>query len=166
MIFIGLGANLPSKYGPPLITLKAALEMLPDKGVRVDRVSRFWRTAPVPVSNQPDFINAVACLDYKGGAEDLLKILQDLEHEFGRVRNEKNAPRCLDLDILDFRSEIVEIASLSVPHPRMAERAFVLYPLQELAPDWTHPVSGAHITHLIKTLPEDQNADPVHMEVL
>ncbi|MFN4013815.1 MAG: 2-amino-4-hydroxy-6-hydroxymethyldihydropteridine diphosphokinase [Reyranella sp.] len=162
-IYVGAGANLPHpSYGPPAETLRAALLELDRRGGRVLRCSRWYRTAPVPVSDQPWYVNVVAEVATTLSADDLLLTLHEIEELFGRVRSVPNAPRLIDLDLLDFRGEIAPpgAGKAVLPHPRMAARAFVLRPLADLAPAWRHPVSGASIHDLLGTLPADQAAEP------
>jgi 2-amino-4-hydroxy-6-hydroxymethyldihydropteridine diphosphokinase len=162
-IYVGAGANLPHpSYGSPRATLQAALLELDRKGARVVDCSRWYRTAPVPVSDQPWYVNVVAEVATALSADDLLTALHDIEDLFGRVRSVPNAPRLVDLDLLDYRGEIAApgAGKAILPHPRMAGRAFVLRPLADLAPGWHHPVSGASIQDLLQVLPPDQAAEP------
>jgi 2-amino-4-hydroxy-6-hydroxymethyldihydropteridine diphosphokinase len=119
--------------------LQAALAALERRGLTVRQVSPWYRTAPVP-------------------ADRLLAELHAVEEEFGRVRGARNAPRIIDLDLLDYRGEIAAggPGKASLPHPRMTGRAFVLRPLADVAPQWRHPVSGASIQALVAALPGDQ----------
>ncbi|HEY4855373.1 MAG TPA: 2-amino-4-hydroxy-6-hydroxymethyldihydropteridine diphosphokinase, partial [Xanthobacteraceae bacterium] len=141
MILIGIGGNLESaQFGPPRDTLTAALAALKEKRIRILTRSGWYRTEPVPRSDQPWFVNAVVSLATELGAKDLLNALQATERQFGRVREEPNAPRVLDLDILDYQGEVMDTTSLVLPHPRLHERRFVLIPIAEIAPDWRHPI--------------------------
>jgi 2-amino-4-hydroxy-6-hydroxymethyldihydropteridine diphosphokinase len=151
MILIALGANLPSSAGPPEATLRAALDALRARGIGIAVVSRFYRTSAWPDRRDPDFVNAVARLDTELAPAELLAILHDVEMSFGRKRSAKNAPRTLDLDLLDYDGLVCE-ASPSLPHPRLDERAFVLVPLRDVAPGWRHPVSGRSVDELIAAL--------------
>jgi 2-amino-4-hydroxy-6-hydroxymethyldihydropteridine diphosphokinase len=158
-IYIALGGNLPHpRYGPPKATLQAALAALESRGVTILRVSPWYRTAPVPASEQPWYFNAVAEISTDLPADGLLAELHAVEKEFGRVRSAPNAPRIIDLDLLDYRGEIVAggPGKATLPHPRMIGRAFVLRPLADVAPEWLHPVSGASIQALVAALPADQ----------
>lgn len=158
-IYIGLGANLPHpKHGPPRQTLEAALANLADRGVVILRISPWYRSAPVPASDQPWYVNAVAEVATDLAADRLLAQLHAIEEAFGRVRTVANAARFIDLDLLDFHGEIAAggPGQATLPHPRMAERAFVLRPLADLAPDWRHPVTGMSISALVAALPADQ----------
>ena len=158
MIFIGLGANLDSpQHGPPVDTLAAALGAIASPDCRVLRRSSWYRSAPVPRSDQPWFVNGVAELETDLGPDELLAWLHRIEDAFGRVRTGKDAPRVLDLDLLLYHDLVTEPPRAAVvPHPRMTERAFVLLPLRELVPDWIDFRSGRSIGALIGQLPPDQ----------
>jgi 2-amino-4-hydroxy-6-hydroxymethyldihydropteridine diphosphokinase len=160
MILLGLGANLPSSVGPPLATLEAALAALQAAGVMPVARSRWYRTAPVPASDQPWFVNAVAQVETSLDAPDLLALLQKIELGFGRRREIPNEARTLDLDILDYDGRVEERAGLILPHPRLHERAFVLLPLQDVAPNWRHPKLGRTVSALLAALPPGQTATP------
>ena len=124
------------------------------------RVSPWYRTAPVPASDQPWYVNAVAEVASDLPADALLAQLHAVEAAFGRARTVPNAARPIDLDLLDFQGEVAPggPGRATLPHPRMTDRAFVLLPLADLAPEWRHPVSGLSIRALIEALPADQVA--------
>jgi 2-amino-4-hydroxy-6-hydroxymethyldihydropteridine diphosphokinase len=137
--FVGLGANLDD----PRMQVSQALGELDDiAATRLVRASSLYRSAPLGHVAQPQFVNAVAELDTALSAARLLGELQGLEARHGRTRSFANAPRTLDLDLLLFGDEIIASADLTVPHPRMHERAFVLLPLLEIAPGATVPGRG------------------------
>jgi len=156
-LFIGLGANLtPDGYAGPREGGMAAISALADEGVHLLAMSRWYESAPVPISDQPWYLNAVAEATTELDAASTLAALHYTERRFGRVRTERNAARVLDLDLLDFAGMVSNASDLALPHPRLHERAFVLLPLGELCPDWVHPVSGIAIQDLIAMLPGDQ----------
>lgn len=160
LILIGIGANLPSAFGSPLQTCMAAVESLGEFGVCVSRRSRWYKTAPLPVSDQPWFINGVAAVECDLDPEALLQALHTVEHGFGRERSGIGAARCLDLDLLDYHGVLRDGgAPPELPHPRLADRAFVLLPLAEVAPAWVHPRSGETIAGLIAALDPGQIAE-------
>jgi 2-amino-4-hydroxy-6-hydroxymethyldihydropteridine diphosphokinase len=137
--YIGLGSNLAE----PQSQVERALQELGSlPRSHLVRSSSLYRTAPVGYAAQPDFVNAVAALDTGLDAHGLLRELQTLEAGHGRARSFPNAPRTLDLDLLLFGDERISDAELVVPHPRMHERAFVLEPLVEIAPDAEIPGRG------------------------
>jgi 2-amino-4-hydroxy-6-hydroxymethyldihydropteridine diphosphokinase len=159
VIILGIGGNLPTRFGPPRETHAAALVALAARGVHPVRVSRLWRTAPVPASDQPWFVNAVAEVDSALPPHELLAVLNEVEADFGRLRGARNAPRGIDLDLLDYHGWLTHTDSLDLPHPRLHQRAFVLLPLAEVAPNWRHPLSHRRLSDLIADLPPDQVAE-------
>ncbi len=161
MILIALGANLPSAAGGPQQTLEAALERLEASGVPIVARSRWYRTAPVPVSDQPWFVNGVARVETTLEPAALLALLRRVEEEFGRQRTVRNAARALDLDIIDYDGRVENTPELTLPHPRMQDRAFVLLPLAEIAPAWRHPTLGKTVESLVSALPPEQKAEPM-----
>ncbi|MSP68087.1 MAG: 2-amino-4-hydroxy-6-hydroxymethyldihydropteridine diphosphokinase [Alphaproteobacteria bacterium] len=157
-ILIALGANMPSPvHGAPARTLLAAIDCLQVAGIRVLRRSRLYRSAPVPAADQPWFANAVVRVATALSPTELMGRLHWIEADFGRVRAEPNAPRTLDLDLIAYGTRVTtegaEAESPVLPHPRLAERAFVLRPLAEVAPDWRHPATGERIAELLARLP-------------
>ncbi|HEY9902910.1 MAG TPA: 2-amino-4-hydroxy-6-hydroxymethyldihydropteridine diphosphokinase [Candidatus Sericytochromatia bacterium] len=145
---IALGSNL----GDSLTILKDALEILAESpSITLKKYSSWYQTAPVGPP-QPDYLNGCALLEVHLTPQDLLETLLGIEAKFGRVRRERNGPRTLDLDLLLFDDLILDTPNLQVPHPRMRERAFVLVPLAEIAPDWVEPVSGKAIAQLVQTV--------------
>lgn len=139
LAYVALGANL----GDPVASIRAAfgaLANLPES--RVTRSSSLYRTAPLGITEQPEFINAVAALETSLAPESLLEALLDLETRFGRIRAEKDGPRVLDLDLLLYNDQQLSLPRLTLPHPRLHLRAFVLYPLAELAPGLALPGRG------------------------
>lgn len=162
MIFIGIGANLPSRAGAPRDTLAAALADLERAGVRVLGRSGWVETAPVPISDQPWFVNAVAAVETRLPPTELLALLHRIEADYGRERLAVNGARTLDLDLLAYHDMVnAGPESPLLPHPRLAERAFVVRPLAELAPDWRHPASGKGISELLAGLDPAQETRPL-----
>jgi 2-amino-4-hydroxy-6-hydroxymethyldihydropteridine diphosphokinase len=161
MILVALGANLPSPvHGGPRATLEAALVALDRAGLRVVRRSAWYETAPVPVSDQPWYVNGVAVVATALGPAEVLETLHGIEAAFGRVRNVVNAPRVLDLDLLAYGDRISAAWPL-LPHPRLHERAFVLRPLADVAPEWRHPVEGSDIPTMLAAIGPEQTTRPL-----
>lgn len=143
---IALGSNL----GESLAILQDALKLLSQTpAITLQHCSSWYQTAPVGPP-QPDFINGCALLQVQLTPPELLEILLEIEAKFGRIRKERNGPRTLDLDLLLFDDLILDSPRLQIPHPRMLERAFVLVPLAEIAPNWVEPVSGIAIAQLLQ----------------
>lgn len=156
-ILIGIGANLvPDGYGSAREGCKAAIARLGGADIDVTAVSPWYETAPVPVSDQPWFNNAVIAAQTALPVDQALAALHRIESEFGRMRTVRNAARVLDLDLLDYGAAAYDRNGITVPHPRLHQRAFVLLPLRDVAPDYLHPVSGMSIDEMIDGLPADQ----------
>lgn len=158
--YIGMGANLPSSAGAPEATLAAAAVRLATLG-HVAARSHLYSTEPVGFKDQPRFVNAVVALETAMPPRGLLEGLLTIEREFGRDRSAglQNGPRTLDLDILLFGDLRISEVGLEIPHPRLAERAFVLVPLNEIAPKICDPRTGLTVAQLLQQLfPDSQGA--------
>ena len=154
MILIALGANLPHRAGQPADTLKRALGELKRQGVEIREVSAFYETPAWPDPADPAFVNAVAAVKTSLQPVELLMLLHGVETDFGRLRSASNAPRTLDLDLLDYDGRVLAEPQLTLPHPRMTTRSFVLVPLRDVAPAWRHPVTGQGLPELLAVLPD------------
>ena len=163
MILIALGSNLPSpRFGPSEAVLEAALFALSRQKVKVRRRSSWYRSAPQPRLDQPWYVNGVIEVETELSPQELLSLLHEIEAEFGRVRKERNEARVLDLDLIAYHDVVSAPGEVpQVPHPRMAERAFVVLPIAELAPDWSHPVTGLTAKELRACLFEDLEIERV-----
>lgn len=161
-VFIGLGANL----GDAKAHLKAGLDGLAAiRGYQPLGVSSLYVTAPVGPVEQPPFLNAVAYGKYRGGAIELLRAMQQIEAGRGRERVVHWGPRTLDLDLLIFGEDIIDLPELKVPHPEMWQRAFVLVPLMEIAPDLKLPLWQKTAGELYQAMTlEEQREQSVHKE--
>ena len=165
MIFIGLGGNLTCPtFGPPRATCGAALQIMEQRGIKVSARSRWYESAPVPVSDQPWYVNGVVAAETSLDADALVREVLEIETELGRRRTVANAPRTIDLDVIAYGDTVIKGNArdqVTIPHPRMHGRAFVVLPMAEIAPDWRHPVSGASLDELIAALPADQVCRPM-----
>ena len=163
MILIALGANLPSpRYGPPLAICEAALDCLTRDGtIVVARRAPWYRSAPIPASDQPPYVNGVAQLITQRDPVSLLARLHAVEQAFGRTRAAPNAARTLDLDLLAHGDYVVHEKDLQLPHPRMHERGFVLVPLCDIAADWRHPERDLTARQMLEALTPGYSVEPI-----
>jgi 2-amino-4-hydroxy-6-hydroxymethyldihydropteridine diphosphokinase len=160
--YIGMGGNIPSSAGSPETTLAAALARLGSLG-RIVRGSSLYSTEPVGYADQPRFVNSVVAIETSLSARQVLESLLCIERAFGRDRSAgiKDGPRTLDLDLLLLGDEVVHEEGLDLPHPRLAERAFVLAPLAEIAPDLVIVTQGKSVKELLQRLTSDKTRNAV-----
>jgi 2-amino-4-hydroxy-6-hydroxymethyldihydropteridine diphosphokinase len=151
VVYLGLGSNMGNRQD----NLDKALDFLSQR-LRIGKVSSVYDTEPVGNPNQPRFLNLV-CQAYTTLAPaGLLTLAKGIESKLGRVISQSNAPRPIDIDILLYGDQVIKTPELVIPHPRLAERAFVLVPLAEIAPDLRHPVMGKTVNELLQRLPQTQ----------
>lgn len=146
-VYLGLGSNLGDRAG----YLRRARENLAPE-VKLLRASSVYETPPWGYSDQPAFLNQVVEVQTDLEPEALLAKLKGIESELGRVKNFRYGPRCIDLDILFYENCVYQSERLTIPHPSLAERAFVLVPMNELAPNFIHPLLHEHISELLASL--------------
>lgn len=152
--YLGLGSNIGDKRG----YLRRAIGLL-ESGCHVLEISSFYRTEPVGYREQDWFLNCAARVETESTPHKLLEFIQGIENRLGRVRTIKNGPRTIDIDILLFDNSVIDSGGLTVPHPRMHERGFVLQPLAEIAADVVHPVLGVTIGELRRKLPANHRVE-------
>jgi len=153
--FIALGTNIE----PRETHFIKALELLTDHDkLRIEKISSIYETDPVGYEDQADFLNMVVSVETEFSAEELLVYCQSVENELGRERSIRFGPRTIDLDILLYNHENIKMDRLEIPHPRMHERAFVLVPLGEVAPEVELPGTGKSVQQLLAELPDEEKA--------
>ncbi len=166
LVYLSLGSNV----GDRRANLEAAIQRLGEMG-EVKSVSSFYETAPVEYTNQPDFLNCAVELETEKMPKQFLAATQAIEHDLGRRRPAPGSgprikgPRTLDIDILIFGRALVKTAGLTIPHPAMHERRFVLEPLAEIAPELRHPVSKKTVREMLHALPAGQAVKKVKSEM-
>ena len=163
MILLGLGSNLPSIFGDRFQNIDLAVSTLEGYGVQLKKKSSYYESLSYPNKRNPKFINIVIEIETYLPPEDLASVLIFIEESLERKRNKKNDPRTCDIDIIDYNSQIIDFKykdlDFTVPHTKLIYRNFILYPLQEILPDWKHPKTKELISVLIEKLPkEDKNS--------
>ena len=148
-VYLGLGSNLGDRQG----NLDKALDLLSQR-LRVEKISSVYETEPIGNINQPRFLNLVCQAHTKLMPTELLTLAKGIESKLGRTFNKANTPRPIDIDILFYGEQVIEAPELIIPHPRLTERAFVLIPLADIAPDLVHPANGKIVNELLKEVRE------------
>jgi len=159
-VVIALGANLKGEYPSIQALLEAALEAFGPQGLTILRRSSWWRSAAWPDPTAPAYLNGVAVVETALGPRQTLAALERIEAAFGRERSVPNAPRTLDLDLVAHGRSLSQDPRLVLPHPRAADRRFVMGPLAEIAPGWRHPVSGRTAEDLARAATVGTDAAP------
>tara|TARA_Y100000590_G_scaffold432255_1_gene548068 strand:+ start:2702 stop:3214 length:513 start_codon:yes stop_codon:yes gene_type:complete len=159
MIILGLGSNLTSNKGNRFKNIDLAISLLEQYQFKILKKSSYFETPSYPDSNNPKFINIVAAVESNLPPTDLASVLIFVEQKLGRVRSVKNAPRTIDIDIIDYNKKVLDFSynnlKFTVPHLELSNRNFVLMPLYEIIPDWIHPKTNENIKTLIQDLSED-----------
>jgi 2-amino-4-hydroxy-6-hydroxymethyldihydropteridine diphosphokinase len=150
-VVIALGSNLPGDFVSSEALLEAAVARLVEAGLPVLKRSGWWRSAAWPDPSGPEYRNGVTLVEANTGPEAVLRTLFDIEATFRRVREGRNSPRTLDLDLIAHGRRVIQASGLTLPHPRAHERLFVMGPLAEIAPGWRHPVLGRTAAELAAT---------------
>ena len=152
MIHINIGSNLESVYGSRFDNITIAIKLLIDAKIKIQRISNYYETPSYPNNNFPKFLNVGILANYKSNYLDLLKEIKLIEKKLGRLKSKKNNPRIIDIDIVDFKNFIKNTNKLVLPHPRCHLRNFVLYPIFEIDPNWSHPILKKNAKYLINKL--------------
>jgi len=163
MILLGLGSNLSSSFGDRFQNIDMAVSALEGYGLQIKKKSSYYESLSYPNKKNPKFINIVIEAETHLPPEDLASLLIFIEECLERKRNKKNDPRTCDIDIIDYNGQIIDFkyknSIFTVPHTKLIHRSFVLYPLQEILPDWKYPKTKELISSLIEKLPsEDKNS--------
>ena len=160
-VIVALGANLKGEYPSIQALLEAALGAFGPEGLTILRRSSWWRSAAWPDPTEPAYLNGVAVVETTLGPRETLAALRRIETAFGRERSVPNAPRTLDLDLVAHGRSVSRDPELVLPHPRAADRRFVMGPLSEIAPAWRHPLSGRAAEDLAAAATVARDAKPV-----
>ena len=152
MIHLNIGSNLDSKYGSRFDNISIATNYLLNSKIKIKKISNFYETPSYPNKSLPKFLNVGLIVDYNDNYLSLLKEIKIIEKKLGRIRTQKNDPRIIDIDIIDFKKEIKKDIELILPHPKCHLRNFVLYPILEIDPNWSHPILKKNAQYLINKL--------------
>jgi len=159
MILLGIGSNLSSSFGDRYKNIDLAVSSLREYGIEIKNKSSYYETPSYPYKENPKFINIIVSIETKLPPVDLASVLMFIEESLERVRKEKNAPRTCDIDIIDYKSEIIDFKyknqDFAVPHKKIMQRSFVLIPIKEIEPNWIHPEYKHHIDTLIENLSKE-----------
>jgi len=159
-VVVALGSNLKGGFSSVQDLLDAALADLPAAGLVVARRSSWWRSASWPDRAKPDYLNGVILVETMLDPHATLRSLREIEAQYGRLRDQPNAPRTLDLDLIAHGRTVLDDEVLTLPHPRAAGRLFVMGPLAEIAPDWLHPTLGLTAQALAASASVGRDAHP------
>jgi 2-amino-4-hydroxy-6-hydroxymethyldihydropteridine diphosphokinase len=164
MIHLNIGSNLDSKYGSRFDNISIAIDLLINSKIKIKKISNFYETPSYPNNNFPKFLNVGLLIDYKNDYLDLFKIIKKIEKKLGRIRTKKNDPRVIDIDIIDFRSEVKKTKELILPHPRCHLRNFVLFPIFQIDPNWSHPILKKKAQFLINSLSQKSRIEITRLQ--
>ena len=169
MIFLGLGSNLSSSFGDRFENINLAISYLEGYEIQIIKKSNFYETYSYPNKENPKFINIVISVKTYLSPVDLMSVLLFIEEKLERKRNKKNDPRTCDIDIIDYYNQALhfkyENLNLIVPHKELTFRNFVLLPLQEISPEWKHPLTKENISTLIDKLPEEEKKSILKVKI-
>ena len=152
MIHLNIGSNLNSKFGTKFDNITIATKLLIESGIEINKISNFYETPSYPNQNFPKFLNIGILLNYNKDYYDLLEKINLIEKKIGRLKTKKNDPRVVDIDIIDFKGIVENSNNLILPHPKTHLRNFVLYPILEIDPKWSHPILRKNAQFLINKL--------------
>ena len=157
MIYLNIGSNLPSRDGGREANIFKAINYLKELKLKIIKISSFYESPSYPNNSDPKFINLCVKLESNLKASELLNEIKKIEKKLGRIRIKKNEPRTCDIDIIDFNGEIIKNDELVTPHPRLHLRNFVIYPLKEIEPNWSHPIFNKNIDSFFHELEKNSH---------
>ena len=152
MIHLNIGSNLNSKHGSRLDNISLSINLLINSKIKIKKISNFYETPSYPNQSFPKFLNIGIIIDYHNNFFELLNEIKKIEKKLGRTKAIKNDPRIIDIDIIDFNKEIKNTDKLILPHPKCHLRNFVLYPILQIDPNWSHPIFKKNAYFLINKL--------------
>ena len=164
MIHLNLGSNLVSTYGTKFNNLQIAINLLIQSKIKIIKISNIYETPSYPNNNFPKFLNMGIIVDYNDNHFNLFKIIKIIEKKIGRIKTKKNEPRVIDIDIIDFKNIIENSKNLVLPHPKCHLRNFVLYPISQIDPNWSHPILKKNAQFLINKLSQKSRIEITRLD--
>ena len=164
MIHLNIGSNLNSSFGSKFDNINIATNLLIDSKIKIVKSSNFYQTPSYPNTTFPKFLNIGILANYDDDYLELLKITNLIEKKIGRIKTEKNAPRVIDIDIIDFKGVIIDTDKLILPHPKSHLRNFVLYPILEIDHNWSHPIFKKNAQFLINKLSQKSRIEITRLQ--
>ena len=164
MIHLNIGSNLNSSYGSKFDNISIAINLLIEEKVKIQKISNFYETPSYPNRRLPKFLNIGILARFELGLDELLKKIKLIEKKIGRIKTKKNDPRVIDIDIVDFNGLIKDSKDLVLPHPRAHVRNFVLYPILEIDPKWSHPILKKNPQLLINKLSQKSRIEITRLQ--
>ena len=164
MIHLNIGSNLESRYGSKFDNISIALNLLIESRIKIKKISNFYETPSYPNKKFPKFINIGLIIKYENEYFDLLRQIKLIEKKLGRIITKKNDPRIIDIDIIDFNGVVKETKELILPHPRCHLRNFVLFPIIQIDPNWSHPIFKKNAQFLINSLSQKSRIEITRLQ--
>ena len=159
MIHINIGSNLQSNVGSRFDNITLSIKLLQEAKIKINKISNFFETPSYPNKQLPKFLNIGLLVDFDKDFNQMFQIIKLIEKKLGRIKTKKNDPRIIDIDIIDFHGIINETKDLILPHPRCHLRNFVLYPILQIDPEWSHPVLKKKAQFLINKLSQNSRIE-------
>tara|TARA_B100000035_G_C20948770_1_gene530991 strand:- start:506 stop:1021 length:516 start_codon:yes stop_codon:yes gene_type:complete len=159
MIHINIGSNLQSNVGSRFDNITLSVKLLQESKIKINKISNFFETPSYPNKQLPKFLNIGLLVDFDKDFNQMFQIIKLIEKKLGRIKTKKNDPRIIDIDIIDFHGIINETKDLILPHPRCHLRNFVLYPILQIDPEWSHPVLKKKAQFLINKLSQNSRIE-------
>ena len=159
MIHLNIGSNLDSFHGSRFNNIIISINLLIEAKIEIKKISNFYETPSYPNENFPKFLNIGLIANYENDYFDLFKRIKLIEKKLGRIKTKKNEPRVIDIDLIDFKSVIKDTKELTLPHPKCHLRNFVLFPILQIDPNWSHPILKKNAQYLINNLSPNLRID-------
>ncbi len=164
MIHLNIGSNINTKNGSRFDNITLAINLLINSKIKIKKISNFYETPSYPNQKHPKFLNVGLMIKFDYDQLELLKQIKIIEKKLGRVKAKKNDPRIVDIDIIDFNSKIKKCVDLILPHPKCHLRNFVLYPIFQIDPNWSHPILKKNVQFLINKLSQKSRIEITRLQ--